>query len=143
MNSWLLLHYTLPAQPSALRVYVWRKLKRLGAILLNETVWILPDSSRTMEQFRWLTAEIQEKNGEAYLWKSNLVLGIQDDALISKFNEQVNCEYKNLLKELSKKNPDLLKLSRQYQQIAGEDYFHSELGKQVREKLLSLRGGTE
>ena len=143
MNSWLLLHYTLPAQPSALRVYVWRKLKRLGAILLNETVWVLPDSSRTVEQFQWLTAEIQERNGEAYLWKSNLVLGIQDDMLISKFNEQVDCEYRNVQKELSKKNPDLLKLSRQYQQIAGEDYFHSELGKQVREKLLSLRGGTE
>ena len=140
MSAWLLLHYTLPAQPTALRVYVWRKLKRLGAILLNETVWVLPHSSRTAEQFEWLTAEIQEKNGEAYLWKSELVMGIPEDALINKFNKQVDREYKSLQKELKKKNPDLLKLSRQYQQIASADHFHSKPGQRVREKLLSLRG---
>jgi hypothetical protein len=118
-------------------------LKRLGAILLNETVWILPDSPRTAEQFQWLTAEIQERNGEAYLWKSNIVLGIQDDTLITKFKEQVDLEYKKLRKELSKRNPDLAKLSRHYQQVAGADHFHSELGQAVREQLLAMRGETE
>ncbi len=140
MNSWLLLHYTLPAKPSALRVYIWRKLKRLGAILLNETVWVLPDSPRTAEQFQWLAAEIQEMNGEAYLWRSNLVLGIQEDMLISKFKEQVDLEYKEMQKELGKKKPDFSKLSHRYQQIVGKDYFHSEIGLKVRETLLSLRG---
>lgn len=143
MSSWLLLHYTLPPHPSALRVYVWRKLKRLGAILLNETVWVLPDSARTAEQFQWLTAEIQERNGEAYLWRSNLVLGLHDEALISKFDEQADREYKKLQKEINKKNPDLAKLSRQYQQISAGDYFQSALGQQVRKQLLAIRGELE
>jgi hypothetical protein len=143
MSSWLLLHYTLPPHPSALRVYIWRKLKRLGAILLNETVWVLPDSSRTAEQFQWLTAEIQERNGEAYLWRSNLVQGLSDETLINRFNEQVDHEYKKLQKELKKKNPDLTKLSRHYQQIAAADYFQSKLSQQVRRQLLAVQGETK
>jgi hypothetical protein len=143
MKSWILLHYKLPARPSASRVYTWRKLKRLGAILLNESVWVLPDSPRTAEQFQWLAAEIVELTGEAYLWRSNLVLGIQEDGLVEKFTEQAGQSYKALLKKLGKKNPDLPALSREYQQIASRDYFHSTLGQQAREKLLALRGGTK
>src|SRR5215212_4930534 len=68
MNTWLLLHYKLPTRPSALRVYIWRKLKRLGAILLNDAVWVLPDTPRTAEHFQWLAAEIQEMQGDVNLW---------------------------------------------------------------------------
>ena len=140
MKNWLLLHYTLPSNPSARRVYVWRKLKRLGAILLNESIWVLPDTPRTAEQFQWLTAEIQEMRGDAYLWHSNLFLEAHEDPLVHQFMEQVDSSYKELLKKINKKNPDLAEISREYQQIAGRDYFNSEPGKQVREKLLSLKG---
>lgn len=143
MNIWLLLHYKLPAQPSALRVYIWRKLKRLGAILLNDAVWVLPDNPRTAEHFQWLAAEIQEMQGDANLWRSNLLLGIKEEALIQQFKEQVDLEYKGLLKSLVKKNPDVSKLSQAYQQIVEKDYFHSKLGREVREKLLTMRGEIE
>ena len=143
MNTGLLLHYKLPAQPSALRVYIWRKLKRLGAILLNDTVWVLPDTPRTAEHFQWLAAEIQEMKGDVNLWKSNLMLGLPEELLIEQFKKQVDLEYKDLLKRLSRKNQDLSKLSQDYQQIIGRDYFQSELGKQVKEKFLALRGEKE
>jgi len=140
MKNWLLLHYTLPPNPSARRVYVWRKLKRLGAILLNESVWVLPDTSRTAEQFQWLTVEIQEMKGDAYLWRSSLFFENQEDSFVNQFVEQVGRSYKELFKKINKKNPDMAELSREYQQIVGRDYFNSEFGKQVREKLLSLKG---
>jgi len=140
MNTWLLLHYKLPAHPSALRVYVWRKLKRLGAILLNNAIWVLPDTPRTAEYFQWLAAEIQEMQGDVNLWRSNLVLGLQEEVLIEQFKKQVDREYKELLKKLGRKNRDLSRLSQEYQQIVGKDYFRSETGKQVKEKLLALRG---
>lgn len=143
MKNWLLLHYTLPSDPSARRVYIWRKLKRLGAILLNESVWVLPDLPRAAEQFQWLAAEIREMEGETYLWRSSLVLGAQEDDLIAQFNEQVERGYTSLLKKLDKRKPDLTALSREYQQITSGDYFHSTLGQQAREKLLALRGGKE
>lgn len=143
MNTWLLIHYKLPTQPSALRVYVWRKLKRIGAILLNDAVWVLPDTPRTAEHFQWLAAEIQEMKGDVNLWRSNLVSGLPEELLIEQFKKQVDLEYKDLLKRLSRKNQDLSKLAQDYQQIIGRDYFQSELGKQVKEKLLGLRGEKE
>src|SRR4051794_32701297 len=57
---WLLLLYKIPREPTVGRVSVWRKLKRLGAILLHDAVWVLPPSPRTKEEFQWLVAEIQE-----------------------------------------------------------------------------------
>jgi hypothetical protein len=140
MKNWLLLHYTLPANPSARRVYIWRKLKRVGAILLNESVWVLPDTPRTAEQFQWLAVEIQEMQGQVYVWRSNSFFEAQDDSLVSQFVELVDIAYGRLLKEINKKNADMAELSRQYQQTSAGDYFHSEIGKRVREKLLSRRG---
>ena len=140
MNSWLLLDYKLPAQPSALRVYVWRKLKRLGAILLNDAVWVLPDTPRTAEHFQWLVAEIQEMKGDANVWRANLVLGLPEETLIEQFKKQVEGECKALLKKLVRKNPDLVRLSQEYQQMISKDYFRSEMGQQVKAKLLELRG---
>lgn len=140
MANWLLLHYTLPARPSARRVYIWRKLKALGAIVLQNAIWVLPETAHTVEHFRWLLTEIQEMNGEASLWRSSLLLGMPESSLIQRFNDQVDREYAALLKKLNGKSADPAEISRLYQQIAREDYFQSELGREVRERLLKLRG---
>jgi Protein ChrB, N-terminal len=140
MTTWLLLHYKLPNKPSALRVYIWRKLKRLGAILLHEAVWVLPDLPRTAEQIQWLTAEVQEMGGEAYSWRANPILGESDEAITQQFNKQVDVVYSDLLKKLEKSSADLQEISRQYQLAAAQDFFHSKLGLRVREKLTSKRG---
>lgn len=140
MTNWLLLHYKLPNKPSALRVYTWRKLKRLGAILLHEAIWVLPDQPRTAEQVQWLTAEIQEMGGEAYSWRASTILGEADESITGQFNEQVDKVYSDLLKKLEKPRADLQEISAQYQQAASQDFFHSKLGLLVREKLTSRRG---
>lgn len=140
MKNWLLLHYKLPSKPSALRVYTWRKLKRLGAILLHEAVWVLPDQPRTAEQIQWLTAEIQEMGGEAYSWRATTVLGENDEEITQQFSEQVDTVYARLLKKLERSRVDLQEISREYQRAAAQDFFHSKLGARVREKLTSRRG---
>lgn len=140
MSSWLLLHYKLPNKPSALRVYIWRKLKRLGAILLHEAVWVLPDLPRTAEQIQWLAAEIEEMGGNAFYWRATSLLSIQGDSIVHQFQEQVDTIYSNLLKRLEKSKPDLQEISREYQLALAQDFFHSKLGLLVREKLTAKRG---
>ena len=140
MTDWLLLHYKLPTKPSALRVYVWRKLKRIGAILLHDSVWVLPDQSRTAEQIQWLAAEIEERGGDAIYWRATSLLSVQDESLVRQFQEQVDAVYSDLLKQLEKSKPDVPEISRQYRQALSQDFFHSELGRQVRDKLTSKRG---
>ncbi|HJR82075.1 MAG TPA: Chromate resistance protein ChrB [Anaerolineales bacterium] len=140
MTSWLLLHYKLPNKPSALRVYIWRKLKRLGAILLHEAIWVMPDQPRTAEQIQWLAAEIEEMGGEAFYWRANSLLGAQEESIVQQFQDQVDAVYSKLLKRLEKSRPDLQAISREYQQALSQDFFQSKLGLLVREKLISKRG---
>lgn len=138
--TWLILQSKLPVEPSARRVYIWRKLKRLGAVYHQDLVWVLPDTAYTREQFRWLAAEIMEMDGEATLWESSLLQGISEDALVRQFQEQVNPGYQEILNNLQSEAVDLDSLSRQYQQIVLKDYFHSELGQRVRKAILACRG---
>jgi len=140
MTNWLLLHYKLPNKPSALRVYIWRKLKRFGAILLHEAVWVLPDLPRTAEQIQWLSAEIEEMGGNAFYWRANSLLRAQEYSIIRQFQEQVYTRYSYLLKRLQSSRPDLQEISREYQQALSQDFFQSKVGLLVREKLTSKRG---
>jgi hypothetical protein len=140
MSFWLLLHYKLPNNPSALRVYIWRKLKRLGAILLTDAVWVLPDFPRTAEQIQWLAAEIEEMGGNAVYWRASSLLEAQEASIRSQFQEQVDTVYSDLLKRLEKSSPDLHEISREYQRAAAQDFFQSKLGLRVREKLTSKLG---
>ena len=140
MTNWLLLHYKLPSKPTALRVYVWRKLKRMGGVLLHEAVWVLPETPRTAEQYQWLTAEIQEMGGTAHYWRATSIWEGHDQALVGQFNEQVDQIYTEILKKLEKPTANLEELSQQYQQTSSRDFFHSQLGLQVKEKLTSKRG---
>ena len=138
---WVLLVYKIPREPTASRAQIWRKLKRLGALLLHDAVWVLPDTPWTREQFQWLAVEIGELDGEAHLWESHLLLSGQTEALVQQFQARVGALYQKILEELAQEDADLVALSRTYQQVRAQDYFQSELGTQVRERLMSARGG--
>ena len=141
-REWLLLLYRIPREPTAPRVAVWRKLKRLGALLLADAAWVLPAREATREQFRWLAAEIAEAGGEALVWDARLALG-QEEALVEQFAAQVEGPYRGILSELGRDDADLGALSRRYQQVVVQDYFGSDLGQRVRAALASARGGAD
>ena len=143
MLSWVVLVYKIPREPAAGRVYVWRKLKRLGALLVHDAVWLLPDTPWTREQFQWLAVEIRELGGEALVWESRMVLPGQDEALVRQFAVEVDAAYQAILTALQQTNADLPALARQYQQVQARDYFQSPLGQQARTALLAARGGDE
>jgi hypothetical protein len=141
---WLLLVYKVPPEPSARRVYVWRKLKAMGALLLHDSVWVLPRSDRTQEKLQWLAGEIQEmEGGEALLWQADQLFTGGGSDLARRFGEQVDALYQAILDSLAAPDADLAALSRQYQQASGQDYFGSELGRQVRAALIGRRGGEQ
>jgi hypothetical protein len=141
MQQWMHLIYKIPRNPSKVRVYVWRKLKKIGAILIHDSIWCLPNNPKTKEQFQWLAAEIQELGGEATVWESRLVFGMQDDMLIYEFLAQVDMEYSDIMGQLRSEEFDLVFLTKKYQQVKMIDYFQSELGKQVFKNLQAARGG--
>ncbi len=137
MKPWLLLVYRVPREPTSSRVYVWRKLKQLGAVSIQDAVWVLPRTARTQELLQWLAAEITELKGEALLWEAEQVYSTNEDGLHRQFIEPVENEYQEILKALRRKKCDLAELSKRYQQALLRDYFQSELGATVRDQLLS------
>jgi DNA-binding transcriptional regulator PaaX len=143
MSSWVLLVYKVPREPTALRAGVWRKLKKLGALLLHDAVWVLPTTAWTREQMQWLAVEITELGGEAMLWEAQMMLNGQNEALVQQFLAKVQTSYREILAELERADADLVALSRKYQQTQAQDYFQSALGKQVRATLMKARGGFE
>jgi hypothetical protein len=137
VKKWLLLIYRIPREPTAGRVYVWRKLKQLGAVAVQDAAWALPRTRRTQEQFQWLAAEITELHGEALLWEAEQLYATDPEMLRRQFIEPVESEYRAILTALRKKDRDLAVLSRQFQEAQARDYFSSELGPQTRAKLLA------
>jgi len=140
VTKWLLLVYRVPREPTASRVYVWRKLKQLGAAALQDAVWVLPATSRTQEQFQWLAAEIVELGGEATLFASEVLFASDADSLAEKFKQPVRETYQEILAALKRKNRDLATLAQRFQQAQAQDYFQLEMGAEVRAKLLAARG---
>ncbi|HET7639218.1 MAG TPA: Chromate resistance protein ChrB, partial [Ktedonobacteraceae bacterium] len=61
---------------------IWRKLKRLGATLIHDAVWVLPRTPETLEQFQLLADEICEFGGNALLWEANLAIDEQNETLV-------------------------------------------------------------
>lgn len=139
MHSWVLLHYKIPNKPSAKRVYIWRKMKNIGAILLHDAVWVLPHTSRNLEQFQWLSIEIAELGGQSMFWQGQVPLIAQEELLVKQFTANVDKEYAKILEALKGEDAGLRALSAQYQQVKTKDYFQSEIGKQVYLALITSR----
>ncbi len=64
-NEWLLLVHQLPTRPSKARVGTWRRLQKVGAVGLRNSVWVLPASQQSREDFEWIKAEILALKGQA------------------------------------------------------------------------------
>jgi hypothetical protein len=139
-QPWLLLSYKVPRAPTANRVFVWRKLKKLGAVSLQDSVWVLPATPHAREQFRWLASEIEELRGETTLWEATLLSDGQAARLVERFSAPVEKAYSVILAALTRKHADLAVLSRQYQQARAQDYFRSAVGRKVRSALLAAKG---
>jgi hypothetical protein len=92
-TRWVLLSSRLPREPSRLRLGVWRRLRRLGALLLHDAVWVLPADAKTREAFEWLAEEIVEQGGSAFVWEADSLEPAQDRELIRRFRAEADARY--------------------------------------------------
>src|SRR6185312_13951099 len=97
---WLLLVFTLPSKNGSVRVDIWRKLKRSGALQLPTAGYLLPNSADNLERFEWLSAEIQKHKGQASVVQVLSLDNLSDDRLVHLFTRERNKDYEKLLREL-------------------------------------------
>ncbi|HKW20933.1 MAG TPA: Chromate resistance protein ChrB [Ktedonobacterales bacterium] len=134
-RSWVLLIYTMPREPTAPRVAIWRKLKKLAALRLHDAAWVLPATPMLLEQMRWLVAEVREAQGTALIWHAQADEVEQDVDLAQQFTSQADAAYCDILKALDKPEADHAELARRYRQVQTIDYFHAPSGETVRTRL--------
>jgi hypothetical protein len=135
-GKWLLLIHQIPPKPDYFRVKVRRRLGRIGAVALKNSVYVLPARDETVEDFRWILREIVADGGEATVCEAALVEGITDAELEALFATERDAEYAELivaaqrlgspeksLEEGTALEVELGRLRRRLEEIQSIDYF--------------------
>jgi DNA-binding transcriptional regulator PaaX len=159
-TRWLILVYHLPREPSRHRVAVWRKLKTLGALYLQDGAAVLPEDAVTREQLEWLQLRIREAGGEATLWEALPNTVAEDKSLVEEFRASREAAYKRLIEASNRLRrkaalgsdkalllEELGKMEREFRAERRRDYFRSPLRNEtavvLREVRQVLKSGVE
>ncbi|MGE4273917.1 MAG: Chromate resistance protein ChrB [Desulfitobacterium sp.] len=153
-QKWLMLSYNLPTEPSRYRVATWRGLKKLGAVNLQQAIWVLPHNEENLIALEKIAEDIETKSGEAFLLEAQCTNEKAKEKIIANFNAIREEEYtefitecEKYLKELEKEisiekftfaeleeeEEELLKLISWYKKIAARDLFQAANGVSARE----------
>ena len=92
-QEWILLIHQVPPKPTNLRVRIWRKLQKLGAVAIKNSVYILPATEKAHEDFQWLKQEIESAGGEAAVFRAGSVEGATDEEIIAAFRKARDEEF--------------------------------------------------
>lgn len=99
---WLLLIYRVPQEPPGRRTYVWRQLKQLGAVYLQQAAAILPDRPELRAALCALADRIREFQGEVSLLETTSPSPEWEQDLAERFNRARNAEYAELVENLER-----------------------------------------
>jgi hypothetical protein len=151
---WLLLLHQIPRKPDYLRVKIWRRLQKLGAVPIKNAVYALPRSEERNEDLQWVMREIVAGGGEATLVEANLVQGLRDDEVEALFARARDQDYEELSQQIRaaarrlprrgkltdearrKLDAELERLQRRLEEIGAIDFFHAP-GRETAEGLLA------
>ena len=92
-SRWLLLIHQIPPKPNYLRVKIGRRLQRLGAVAIKNSVYVLPRSDQAYEDFEWVGKEIGESGGQASVCEARFVDGLSDGDIEGLFNAAREADY--------------------------------------------------
>ena len=95
-TGWIVLAYTLPPEPSRMRVSVWRRLRKLGAMYLSEGVWVAPNTTELSAEIKDVLREIDNFQGTASAFVSQDLDEGQRERLRSRFLAARGEEYAEL-----------------------------------------------
>jgi hypothetical protein len=150
--SWLLLLFSLPTNRNTERVAVWRRLKKMGAVQIKTSTYLLPDAPAQYEQFQWLAQQIRDYGGDSTLVRAQEIEGLTKERVIAMFNDARAKDYGELRKSLQsfitrRKKMDaeeavseLERLTRQFREVRAVDFFDSPRGHDIAMLLRRAEG---
>lgn len=155
-TEWLMLNFTLPKEPSRVRVSAWRKLKKSGSVNIGQSMWVLPLSDEHINIFTEISNDILQNNGEAYILRTIFISTGNAEDVAGIFNKARDEEYKEFLSkcedfireieketekvnfnfaEIEENEDEYKKLKEWLEKINARDFFNSPLKKPSNEAL--------
>jgi len=95
--GFVVLVYRMPPAPNAARVAVWRQLKKIGAIYLQQSVCIFPDRTEVKADLQPVLTKITDSKGEFHLLPVSRLNGEETDKLVSQFVDQTARHYAEIV----------------------------------------------
>jgi hypothetical protein len=156
-RRWLLLIYRIKAESSGQRTYVWRQLRQLGAVYLQQAAAVLPDRPGLGDELDRLGQRIRSTGGEASLLETASPSHAWEEELVTRFNAARDAEYGEIVDsvesfedeirretrkrrfgfaELEESETDWEKLQRWFARLVERDFFGAA-GRAVAEDALA------
>jgi hypothetical protein len=146
--SWRVLIYRVPTEPASKRVSVWRDLKRLGALYLQQCACIVPDLPGVIDEVNQVAAKIPSLGGETFLLEVPRLPPADEARIIESFRALRSSEYAEIIEECETKfvkeiefehfrqnytfeeaeeiEQDLDKIRRWFDRVRNRDWFKAE-----------------
>jgi hypothetical protein len=147
----------VPSEPSRARVGVWRELKRLGGLYLQQAVCILPARPDTRKALAGVRERIDSLGGTSHFFEVGRGDDAQEDDLVAGFRGLAAKEYAEIVEECETKfvkeieferfrnnytfeeaeeiRQDLEKIKRWRERVVARDWFEAPGRAQVDEWL--------
>ncbi|MGE0629314.1 MAG: Chromate resistance protein ChrB [Hyphomicrobiaceae bacterium] len=155
-SAWLLLTYKVPPEPAAKRIALWRRLKAMGAVYLQNGVCLLPKTDDHIRRLKMLENDVDEMGGEAVILETVALDRAQEDKVVARFKADRDDQYREFLgrcadfekeiakeiainkftyAELEEEDTDLKKLQGWLEKIRKLDFYGATLADEASERL--------
>ena len=139
-----------------LRVQVWRKLRSLGALYLQQSVCLLPVRTEVVREVRRLADRVHHQGGTARVLRMSFTDRAEEQAVVDELNAARDAEYVEVLErlpalrqeladetargrvtyaEVEESEADLERFRAWLAKIAARDYFTAPSGQAAREAV--------
>jgi hypothetical protein len=160
-DGWLVVSVTTAGAAGSLRVQVWRKLRSLGALYLQQSVCLLPARADVVREVRRLVDRIQRQGGQARVLRMAFTDPAEEQAVIAELNAARDGEYTEVLgrlpelrreladerargnatyAEVEESEADLERFRTWLAKIAARDYFAAPEGQVARDAVEQAAG---
>ncbi|NHV96540.1 MAG: hypothetical protein HA494_01945 [Thaumarchaeota archaeon] len=97
-DSWLIIAYDVPNEPSKLRLRVWREMKKAGALYPSFSFCVLPKTAKSMEHALNVKNKIKEY-GKAVILEAKAISEEDHNTIITLFQTEREKQYEEILEE--------------------------------------------
>ena len=125
-ERWLLLIHQVPPKPDYARVKIRRRLQSIGAVPLKRTVYALPASDQSREDFEWLVREIADLGGEATICEGSFLEPETGARLIAAQRAERSRAYGEIAASAQRESGDVDRLKRRLALVSQVDHFDAQ-----------------